>query len=114
MFVGAANADQLATRLIAVQNVGEAKKSLTTDGVDNIRLGQSGDDIRKTHNDFPDINRAGKVVVVYADCDFGFIDDVLDSITPHGGAAPSTVSRTNTVTGNRTQRNPLANTQAVT
>ena len=27
LFVGAANADQLATRLIAVQNVGEAKKS---------------------------------------------------------------------------------------
>jgi Ca-activated chloride channel family protein len=85
LFVAAGNADQLAARLIAVQNVDEAKKSLTSVGIDDIELGQTLDDIRKTHPDFPDGSRTGKVVVVYVDCDFGFVDGVLDSITPHDG-----------------------------
>jgi Ca-activated chloride channel family protein len=84
LFVEATNADQLASRLIAVQNVGLAKKSLTGDGIDDIRLGQSFTDIRKAHPAFPAV-ADGKVVVSYADCDFGFVDGVLDSIAPHGG-----------------------------
>jgi Ca-activated chloride channel family protein len=85
LFVGADNADQLAARLIAVQNINQAKKSLTGDGIDDIKLGQSLDNIRKAHPDFPDGSRTGKVVVVYVDCDFGFVDGILDSITPHDG-----------------------------
>jgi von Willebrand factor type A domain len=85
LFVQAANADQLAARLIAVQNIDLAKRSLTSDGFDDIRLGQTLDDIRKVHSDFPDGSREGKAVVVFVDCDFGFIDGVLDSIEPHDG-----------------------------
>ena len=85
IFVQADNADQLAARLVAVQNVDLAKKSLTGNGIDDIRLGQAFDDIREEDPDFPDGSRTGKVVVVYVDCDFGFIDGVLDSIAPHDG-----------------------------
>jgi hypothetical protein len=85
LFVGAANADQAATRLIAVQNIDAAKKALTADGIDGIGLGQSLDAIRMAHPDFPDGSREGRVVVVYVDCDFGFVDGTLDSIAPHDG-----------------------------
>ncbi len=85
IFVQADNADQLAARLVAVQNVDVAKKSLTNNGIDDLRLGQGFDDIRKAHPDFPDVGRTGKVAVVYVDCDFGFVDGALDSIAPHDG-----------------------------
>lgn len=85
VFVNAANADQLASRLVALQDVDEAKKSLTSAGIDGIALGLSLDEIRAARPDFPDGDRAGRTVIVYVDCDFGFVDGVLDSIAPHNG-----------------------------
>ncbi|MGH3676972.1 MAG: vWA domain-containing protein [Mycobacterium sp.] len=87
MFVQAANANQLAARLTAVQDVTKAKKSLTSTGIQDISLGQSWNDIRSLHPDFPDVSETGTVTVVYVDCDFTFVDGVLDSIAPHGGGS---------------------------
>ncbi len=85
LFVQAANANQLAARLTAVQNVSAAKGSLTSTGIDNIALGMTPDDIRRLHPDFPDVASTGSVTVVYVDCDMTFVDGVLDSIRPRDG-----------------------------
>ena len=85
LFVQAANANQLAARLTAVQNVSAAKGSLTSTGIDNIPLGMTADDIRKLHPDFPAVTSSGSVTVVYVDCDMTFVDGVLDSIRPRDG-----------------------------
>ncbi len=85
VFVGAANADQLASRLVAVQDIQTASESLTADGLDGIALGQTLDQIRAARPDFPDGDRSGRTVIVYIDCDFEFVDGVLDSITPRNG-----------------------------
>ncbi len=85
LFVQAANASQLAARLLATQNVASAASALSSDGQGDIRLGQSLADIRKVHSDFPDASTSGGVVVVWRDCDFGFVDGTLDSIAPHDG-----------------------------
>jgi Ca-activated chloride channel family protein len=85
LFVQAGNASQLAARLLATQNIGAAASALSSDGLDDIRLGQSVTDIRNAHNDFPDASSTGGVVVVWRDCDFTFTDGTLDSIAPHDG-----------------------------
>jgi hypothetical protein len=85
LFVQAANASQLAARLMAIQNVTEAKNSLSSNGIDDITLGKSLADIRRSHPDFPDASTSGTVTVVYVDCDFRFVDGVLDAIAPHNG-----------------------------
>ncbi len=85
MFVQAANAKQLAARLIATQDVQAAKASLSSTGFNGIDLGTSAADIRKANNDFPDVASSGRVVVTWRDCDYTFIDGVLDTIAPHDG-----------------------------
>lgn len=81
----AQNASQLSARLLATQNIDEAQSSLSSDGINGITLGSTLDEIRKAHPDFPDTATSGAVKVVYRDCDFGFVDAVLDSIAPHDG-----------------------------
>lgn len=66
-------------------DVDQAKSSLTPTGMGGIELGQSLDDIRSAYNDFPDGSPNGDVVLVYRECDFGFVDGVLDYIAPHDG-----------------------------
>ncbi|NDJ90929.1 VWA domain-containing protein [Mycolicibacter kumamotonensis] len=85
LFVPAQNASQLAARLLATQNVEQAQNSLSSNGIGDIALGTSLADIRKAHPDFPDASTSGSVVIVYRDCDLGFVDGVLDSITQHNG-----------------------------
>jgi hypothetical protein len=85
LFVQAGNANQLAARLTAVQNVSQAKGSLTSSGIDDIALGMTADDIRRLHGDFPGVGSTGSVTVVYVDCDMTFVDGVLNSIAPHDG-----------------------------
>jgi Ca-activated chloride channel family protein len=85
LFVQAQNASQLAARLLATQNVEQAQNSLSANGIGDITLGSSLVDIRKAHPDFPDASTSGSVMVVYRDCDFGFVDGVLDSIAQHNG-----------------------------
>ena len=85
LFVQAANANQLAARLLATQNVASAQTALTSDGLGGIPLGTALADIRAAHPDFPDAAATGSVTVVWRDCDFGFVDGILDSIAPHDG-----------------------------
>ncbi|MEB3062228.1 vWA domain-containing protein [[Mycobacterium] zoologicum] len=85
LFVQAQNANQLAARLLATRNVQQAQNSLSSNGIGDITLGASLAEIRKAHPDFPNAATSGHVVVVYRDCDFGFADGVLDSITQHSG-----------------------------
>lgn len=85
LFVQAQNANQLAARLLATQNVKQAQSSLSSNGIGDITLGANLTDIRKAHPDFPEASTSGSVVVVYRDCDFGFVDGVLDSIAQHNG-----------------------------
>jgi Ca-activated chloride channel family protein len=85
LFVQAANANQLAARLLATQNRQTAAESLTSTGLAGVDLGSKAVDIRAAHPDFPDVAADGRVVVVWKDCDFTFTDGVLDEITPHGG-----------------------------
>lgn len=85
LFVQAQNASQLTARLLATQNIGAAQSSLSADGINGFTLGSTLSDIRKAHPDFPNAATSGGVNVVYRDCDFGFVDGVLDSIAPHGG-----------------------------
>jgi Ca-activated chloride channel family protein len=85
LFVQASNASQLTARLLATQNISEAEKSLSSDGLGDIKLGATLADIRARHKDFPDAATTGRVTVVYRDCDWGFVDGVLDSIAQHGG-----------------------------
>lgn len=85
VFVTADNAAQLAARLGAVRDVGAAKAALTAAGVDGIGLGMNAGEIRAAHPDFPAVVPGGSVTVVYRDCDFGFTDGVLESITLRGG-----------------------------
>lgn len=83
--VQADNANQLAARLLATQNLAQAQNSLSGSGFGGIELGDKLADIRKVHPDFPDGATSGEVRVVYVDCDYVFVDGVLDSIEPHGG-----------------------------
>jgi Ca-activated chloride channel family protein len=85
LFVEAQNASQLAARLLATQNVGQARTSLSSTGLGDIGLEMTVAAIRAAHPDFPDASTSGSVTVVYRDCDFGFRDGVLTSIGPHGG-----------------------------
>jgi len=85
MFVQASNAKQLAARLIATQDVQAARASLSSTGSNGIDLGTSAADIRKANNDFPDVASSGRVTVTWRDCDYTFIDGILDTIAPHDG-----------------------------
>lgn len=59
VFVQAANADQLAARLLATQNIDQANQSLSATGIFGINLGTNITDIRTTHPDFPDATTTG-------------------------------------------------------
>lgn len=85
VFVQAANASQLAARLLIAQNVDEANKMLSGTGLGDIALGSTAAAIRAQHPDFPEVSGSGSVRVVYVDCDYTFVDGVLDSIAPHEG-----------------------------
>lgn len=85
IFVDAANADQLAARLLATQNIDKANNSLSSTGIGGIDLGSSIDEIRTKHGDFPDATSTGTVTVIWHDCDFTFTNGVLDAISPHNG-----------------------------
>ncbi|SHV39149.1 von Willebrand factor A [Mycobacteroides abscessus subsp. abscessus] len=85
VFVQAANAAQLAARLLATQNIDQANSSMNSTGIGDINLGAKITEIRFKHKDFPDAAATGSVTVTWRDCDFGFIDGILDSIRPHGG-----------------------------
>lgn len=85
IFVDAANADQLAARLLATQNIDKANNSLSSTGIGGVDLGSSIDDIRSEHDDFPDATDTGSVTVIWRDCDFTFTNGVLDAISPHNG-----------------------------
>lgn len=86
LFVQAANAKQLAARLLATQNIDEANSSLSATGIHGINLGDTVEDIRAKHRDFPDSLSGGRVVLIWRDCDFGFNDGILEYIDPHGRA----------------------------
>ena len=85
IFVNAANADQLAARLVATQNIDKANNSLSSTGIGGIDLGSAIDDIRTKHRDFPDTTTTGTVTVTWRNCDFTFTSGVLDAISPHNG-----------------------------
>ncbi|CAM2740948.1 VWA domain-containing protein [Skermania piniformis] len=85
LFVQADNAGQLSARLLATQDLPEAQRSLTNNGLQGITLGSTLDEIRANHRDFPDVSRTGTVTVSYIDCGWTFIDGVLDRIVPDGG-----------------------------
>lgn len=85
VFVQAANANQLAARLMATQNINAANNSLTSTGMGGIELGTKIGDIRAAHPDFPDAAPADRVTVVWRDCDYDFTNGTLDAIRPHNG-----------------------------
>ena len=86
LFVQAANADQLAARLKATQDIDQANQSLSDSGIFGIGLGSSIGDIRTAHPDFPEASATGSVTVIWRDCDFSFLDGNLDSVAPHTNA----------------------------
>lgn len=85
LFVQAANANQLAARLLATQNIDQANTSLSSTGVAGINLGAHIGDIRSKFSDFPGVAGTGSVTVVWRDCDFSFTEGILSSISPHNG-----------------------------
>ncbi|MBS9535895.1 VWA domain-containing protein [Mycobacterium sp. M1] len=85
LFVTAQNAGQLSARLLATRDLDQAQNSLSANGIGDLTLGTDLPAIRSAHPDFPDASATGSVVVVYRDCDFGFVDGTLDSIAPHDG-----------------------------
>lgn len=85
IFVQAANADQLAARLLATQNIDQANTSLSSTGLGGVYLGDSIGDIRTKHPDFPDASVSGSVTVIWRDCDFSFTEGTLTSISPRNG-----------------------------
>ena len=84
LFVQADNAAQLAARLLATQNLDQANSSMNSTGIGDINLGDQATAIKAKHADFPDV-ATGSVTVTWRDCDYGFLDAVLDSIRPHNG-----------------------------
>ncbi|UXA20588.1 VWA domain-containing protein [Mycobacterium sp. SMC-4] len=85
IYVQAANADQLAARLMATQNIDQANTSLSSTGLGGIDLGTPIADIRATHPGFPQASDTGTTTVTWIDCDFTFIDGVLNAIAPRNG-----------------------------
>lgn len=88
LYAQAANADQLAARLVATQNIGQATASLSANGMYGVNIGATIAEIRSEHGDFPEIgSQSGGVeaIVVWRDCDFVFTDGVLTSISPRDG-----------------------------
>ena len=85
LFVVAANANQLAARLLATQDVAAAEASLSSTGSNGVELGATAATIKAAHPDFPNVASSGRAVVVWRDCDFAFTDGTLDSIAPHNG-----------------------------
>lgn len=93
VYVTADNADQLASRLVAVTNPEQATAQLSPQGVHGISLGMSVADAAKEAPDFPTdgekATEGGRTVVriVWRDCTWTFTDDALTSIEPKGDAA---------------------------
>ena len=85
VFIQADNADQLAARLLATQNIDEANNSLSSTGIGNVELGTTFADIRAKNPDFPEVAPTESVTVVWRDCDFMFANGTLISIAPHSG-----------------------------
>ncbi|WP_051198796.1 vWA domain-containing protein [Gordonia shandongensis] len=106
LFVGAANGDQLARRLLATQDRSASTK-LNGGAYAGIALGDSLDDIRREHADFPDSSRAdGDLTIIHwHDCDWAFRDGRLVEIRPEssmtidGVGAGSTVDQARDVYG---------------
>ncbi len=85
VFIQADNADQLAARLLATQNIDEANNSLSSTGIGNVELGTTFANIRAKNPDFPEVAPTESVTVVWRDCDFMFANGTLISIAPHSG-----------------------------
>lgn len=85
IFVHAANADQLAARLLATQNIAAANESLSATGFSGIDLGTGIADIRAKHPEFPDASTHGELTVRWRDCEFDFADGTLQAIRPRNG-----------------------------
>lgn len=83
LFVQASNADQLAARLLATQDIDQANSSLSATGIYGVNLGDTIADIRAKHRDFPDASGAGRQTIIWQDCYFEFLDGTLQSINPH-------------------------------
>ncbi|UXA19081.1 VWA domain-containing protein [Mycobacterium sp. SMC-4] len=85
IYVQAANADQLAARLMATQNIDQANTSLSSTGLGGIDLGTPITEIRDRYPDFPAASNSGTTTVTWIDCDFTFIDGTLNAIAPREG-----------------------------
>ena len=85
LYVQATNADQLAARLLATQNIDQAHTALTATGLGDINLGDTLTDIHTRHPDFPNTPTTGTdtVTITWRDCDYQFTNNTLQSITPH-------------------------------
>ena len=80
-FVTASNSAQLARRLDALTDPGAASRTLSPSGVQSIRPGQSVDQIRKSHPDFPQVRTGTQTRVVWMNCTWTFsAKGVLTSI----------------------------------
>lgn len=85
IFIQADNADQLAARLLATQDIDQANTSLSSTGIGGVELGTTIADVRAKHPDFPEVATTDSVTVVWRDCDFTFTNGTLTSIAPHNG-----------------------------
>ncbi|TSE00806.1 VWA domain-containing protein [Skermania sp. ID1734] len=85
LFVPAGNANQLAARLLATQDIDTAKSSLSPTGYRDINIGSKISDVKRAHPDFPDVSASGHTVATWKDCNFGFTDGAVDSIAPSSG-----------------------------
>ncbi len=71
-FVTASNSAQLARRLESLTDPAAASRTLSPSGVQSIRPGQSVDQIRKSHPDFPEVRTGTQIRVVWMNCTWTF------------------------------------------
>lgn len=89
LFVQAANAAQLESRLLATQNKDTADSALIGGSLRGIGIGTTLQDIRKSHADFPLGGRrqGDQTIIVWAECEWVFgSDGRLTEIRPQGEA----------------------------
>jgi Ca-activated chloride channel homolog len=118
--VTAANAAQLVARMRVMSDPSTADRTLTSTGYRGLEIGTRADDLRTVHPDLPAVASAGRVVIVYVDCDLTFQDGKLISIAPHTGVATldglapgDDVSRAVTLYGRATPQRAGAGTYAI-
>ncbi|TSE01989.1 VWA domain-containing protein [Skermania sp. ID1734] len=85
LFVVAGNAAQLSARLLATQDIDTANSSLSATGFGGLTIGTRAVVIRNTYSDFPLVAPSGTVTVTWRDCDYTFVDGVLEGIAPRDG-----------------------------